>query len=99
MKEIFIQINGPRPPCHEVAVHLWGEEADYDSDGNSETPDSQSWTELTIEKRPQEGLRVDVDPISLNPLVLKVISEHEELAESVAQFLAVQCPGKIIQKP
>ncbi len=76
MNEILAQINGPRPPFAEVAIHLRGEGVDLDSDGNSDTPPSQSWTELTIEKRPHEGLRVNFDPISLNPLVLKPTSEH-----------------------
>ena len=96
--ELHIEIEGSRPPFTEVAHILWGEEADFDSDGNSDTADSVSWTELTLEKRPQPGQRIDIDPVSSDPLVLKVISEDSELVQKVADFLISRCPGKIISK-
>ena len=97
MKETRIRIEpgGPRPPYSEVAHHLWGG-ADIDSDGNSNTADSTAWTELTLINRTDTTQRVDIDPLSQNPLVLEVRSETYDLAESAAQFLTAATNGKRI---
>jgi len=93
---ILIKVNGLRPPLHRMAVALWGENIDYDSDGNSKTPDDTEWTELTIENRMKKGQRVDIDPVSLNPLVLKVRSENKILAQQVAEYLRRETKGEML---
>jgi hypothetical protein len=45
---VRVEISGPRPPCFEVAQHLWGRNINVDSDGNSASPADQQWTELTF---------------------------------------------------
>jgi len=85
---------GPRPPFAEVAHHLWGG-ADFDSDGNSETPADVTWTELTLVRRPLYDERVDIDPVSVDPLVLRITSETPGLARRVAEFLARSCGGTL----
>ncbi len=84
----LIKSPGPRPPFPEVAYHLWGRGADFDSDGNSITPGDRDWTELDIALRPAYTERVSVTPISEDPLVLEVSSESLQLARSAAEFLA-----------
>lgn len=84
---------GPRPPFGRVAEKLWGT-ADFDSDGNSRSPSDTSWTELTIELRPECAQRVDVDCVSKEPLVLKVVSSSPVLAERAARYLAVSTQGE-----
>lgn len=85
---------GPRPPYYRLAEHFWGAGCNIDSDGNSETPDDTQWTELTVELR-ATGERIDVDPISLRPLVLQVRSSSMKLAREAAKYLADYCGGTI----
>lgn len=85
---------GPRPPFAEVAHHLWGG-VDFDSDGNSETPADVNWTELTLIRRPNHDERVDIDPVSEDPLVLKISSATPGLARRAADFLTRSCGGSL----
>jgi hypothetical protein len=79
-----------------VAEHLWGPGVDFDSDGNSATPDDPSWTELTVMLRKTPEERVDVDLASEAPLVLKVVSESRELALRTATFLTETTGGRLV---
>jgi hypothetical protein len=91
--EFRIKDLGPRPPFSAVAEHLWGPGVDFDSDGNSVTPDDPTWTELTVILRKTPEERVDIDPASDTPLVLKVVSESRELALRAATFLTETTGG------
>lgn len=51
------------PPYYKIADALWGADANIDSDGDSVTPDSTAWTELTLILRSDETQRIDIDPI------------------------------------
>ena len=95
---LFLVNPGSRPPYARVADHLWGPGADFDSDGNSSAPNDTNWTELTVQARPDPDdlNRVDVDPVSESPLVLKVVSSSAALAERVAGFLAHHCKAEIV---
>jgi hypothetical protein len=93
--EFQIRNPGPRPRFSTVAEHLWGPGVDFDSDGNSRTPDDREWTELTVTRRPMEAERVDVDPVSVMPLTLKVVSASRDLALRAAQFLATATGGTL----
>ena len=79
---------GPRPPFGQVADHLWDVGCDVDSDGNSRSPDDREWTELTVILRSDTEQRVDVDPISNDPLVLRVHSSNQLLCYRAAEFIA-----------
>ena len=78
---LYLVNPGLRPPFGSVAEHLWGSGVDFDSDGNSSTPGDTSWTEFTIQRRPRYDERIAIDPISENPLVLKVMSSSSGLVE------------------
>lgn len=93
--EFRIHAPGPRPPLVLVAEHLWGAGVDFDSDGDSRTPDDQNWTALTIVLRGGKSERVDVDPVSESPLALKVVSESRDLALRAANFLARTTGGAL----
>jgi hypothetical protein len=90
----YVVSPGPRPPFAEVAKELWGS-ADFDSDGNSSGPSDTKWTELTVILRPTYAQRVDIDPVSDDPLVLKVESASAELAERAARFIALCSEGTL----
>jgi hypothetical protein len=77
-----------------LAHHLWGG-VDFDSDGNSETPADVNWTELTLTRRPHNDERVDIDPVSEDPLVLKISSATPGLARRTAEFLTRLCGGSM----
>jgi hypothetical protein len=72
-------------------------EVDFDSDGDSASPDDRQWTELTVERRRPPLERVDIDPISETPLVLKVTASSAALARLAAEFLKEQTGGQLIE--
>ena len=90
----YIQPNGPRPDYYSVAEHLWGKGVDIDSDGNSESPDSIDWTELTLINRNDDSLRIDIDPKQETPLVLE-IRGPEMLVKLAAEYLAAHCDCEV----
>ena len=92
----FLAEPGPRPPFSDLAEYLWGKGVDFDSDGNSTFPQDGSWTELTIQRRPDYLERVDIDPVSVHPLVLKVYSSSEDMVERVVRFLEQSCGGSVL---
>lgn len=85
---------GPRPPCHRIAEHLWGAGCNIDSDGNSETPADTSWTELTLVLR-ATGERIDIDPVSTQPLILKVRGESVRLVLKAVAIIIEHSGGDI----
>ena len=91
----FVRTPSPRPDFRSVAVFLWGEDHDYDSDGDCSYPADRSWTELTLDSREKDNERVDVDPVSEEPLTLKVRSERAPLAARVAYYLALATDGAV----
>jgi hypothetical protein len=85
-----------RPPYARVANHLWGSKANFDSDGNSRTPDDTQWTELSLILRGSEGeSEIHIDPVAVSPLALKIRSLNAGLAEQTAIFLSDQTAGTI----
>jgi hypothetical protein len=82
-----VRINGPRPSFSEVAEDLWGGGVEFDSDGNSTAPDDAHWTELIIQRRQPPLERVDIDPVSDSPLVLRIVASSDLLAQRAAEFL------------
>jgi hypothetical protein len=96
--EIRVQVNGPRPPCAQVAEHLWGAGVDFDSDGDSTSPSDLHWKELTVERRVPPGERIDIDPVSDVPLVLKVVASSQSLARRAAEFLRDRTNGHLIDQ-
>lgn len=95
MQKLYLIDPGPRPPCHEVAQQLWGDR-DFDSDGDSNSPDATDWTELTVSLRPECIERIDIDPVrSPGGLVLCIRSESEDLVRRTADFLVQRTGGSV----
>lgn len=85
-----------RPPFGLVADHLWGADANIDSDGDSRFPNDSEWTELFLLLRGAEEVQhVQVDPVSTAPLVLQIRSPVAELTEKTASFLSGLTGGRI----
>jgi len=86
MLETEIEIIGDLPAYYKIAYAVWGESADFDSDGNSYNSESVSWNELTLILRSDQNQRIDIDPIEgKNRLLLKTTSMR--LNESVINYL------------
>ena len=94
--KFFVRTPKPRPHFYTVAEFLWGEGVSIDSDGDCAFPDDRTWTELTAERRTGDG-RVDVDPVSTEPLTLVVRSSSSELAARTAYYLARYTDGMVAE--
>ena len=96
MFSYYLNSPGERPHFPSVAHHLWGNECDFDSDGNDGEASVGGWTELTIALRPDCQERVDVDPLDDDePLVLVILSESDDLAKTAALLLQSHSGGKL----
>ena len=87
MNRIFAKVIGQMPPYYQVADALWGEGADVDSDGDSATPESTDWRELTLILRPSYDLRIDIDPSPDDRNVVELRSESPELLDQTLAYL------------
>lgn len=97
MHTLYLVDPGPRPAVPRIAEHLWGVGCDFDADGNGHSHEADDWTELTMVLRggtPAD--RVDVDPVSIHPLVLKIRSASPQVLEKAAKFLA-ECTGGALE--
>lgn len=87
---------GARPAYYLVAEHLWGSEANIDSDGDSASPEDTQWTELSLRLRDSgQYSGVHVDLVSNNPLVLEIRSSDDRLVRRVAEYLRDRSGGTI----
>lgn len=95
MHKLYLINPGSRPPYYELAQALWGDK-DFDSDGDSSSPDATNWTELTVSLRPDETERIDIDPVSeAGPLVLCIRSENAQLVTRAGDFLKQRTGGSL----
>jgi hypothetical protein len=85
--EITIEKVGSFPSCFEISDFLWGKQADIDSDGNSNTPESIDWTELTLQLRDEAEERIDIDAIEGKVGLFKLKASSEVLARKTFDFL------------
>ena len=82
-----VKVIGPLPPFYEIPIHLWGEDVDCDSDGDSYDPDSTAWRELTLVKRPDYDQSIDIDPLESDRDILKMVATSQNLLDRTFSFL------------
>jgi hypothetical protein len=100
MFNYYLTAPGERPQSISVAHHLWGNECDFDSDGNDDEAPVGCWTELTVALRSECEERIDVDPIDgSEPLVLVIRSDSADLAKKAALFLQSHSGGELSDQP
>lgn len=93
---LYLVDPGARPAYYLVAEHLWGADANIDSDGDSSSTDDIHWTELSLRLRGGgQDAEVHVDPISTQPLVLKIRSSDASIVRRVAEYLQEHSGGTI----
>ena len=88
--KIQLDLIGELPPYFQIADRLWGEDVDIYSDGNSISPESTCWDELTLILRSDETQRIDIDPADGEENTLILRASTRELAMSVVSFLRQQ---------
>jgi len=91
----LIKQPGPRPAYYLVAEHLWGSDCNIDSDGDSQTPEDTQWTELSLSLRGTSSSHIEIDPVSIEPLVLAVRSSQESLCQQAARFIIAHSGGAL----
>jgi len=76
------KIAGRAPSTTQLAVALWGEDADFDSDGDPNFP----W-ELTVSLRPGETDRVDIDSAGTSSDRVKIRTTRGETLDRALSYL------------
>ncbi|SIN80187.1 hypothetical protein SAMN05444166_0945 [Singulisphaera sp. GP187] len=99
MTELYVLPGGPRPDYRLVLAFVWGDDANCDTEGDSQHPADREWTELYAQKRSRPDEVFDVSPVGEHPLVLKVESSAEWLAAVVASMLAESSAGSVSDDP
>jgi len=91
------KVVGSMPPYWEVAEAIWCKGVDFDSDGDSFPAESTSWRELTVSLRPEQNQRLDVDPISEDRDIVRIVGTEDWILNAACEFLVGQGSLEIIQ--
>lgn len=95
---LVVKVCGMLPPFSEVAYAIWGDDVDFDSDGDSINPDSTTWRELSIILRPDYEERLDIDPISDDKDTIKIVATSQQVLDAAYKFLyeygSIECVTK-----
>jgi hypothetical protein len=87
---IRVECNGPLPLASTIAAAVWG------NGGRVVGPDRADWERLTVQSSKLESERVEIAPISKEPLVLEVSSADRKLAHAAAFHLAMETHGRFL---
>ena len=81
------EVIGSMPPYYEVAYALWGRGVDFDSDGDSNNPESTAWREFAVIRRPENQERVDIDPLPNDVDTLNIRASSPDLLDRACAYL------------
>jgi hypothetical protein len=90
MRKLKLRKIGPMPPYYDIAEYIWGKDVNIDSDGDSYSPDSTDWTELTLILRSDTSQRVDIDPSPSDSDLLVLEASYQHLTDKAVTFLKVR---------
>jgi hypothetical protein len=94
--QYFVLCPNERPDDFRlVAVFLWGDDQDVDSDGDSYNPASREWTELFLHTREYHTEQVSITPCQTEPLIVSIRSLQKYIAARTAFLLAKYTNGKV----
>ncbi|MEL6947872.1 MAG: hypothetical protein AAFO73_09600 [Pseudomonadota bacterium] len=93
-----INTSGPRPIVRDLAFGLWGNDANFDADGDASHPDDQHWNRLMLclrrkdeesgFSRNDETQRIEITvQAAKSGNVISIHAPSEALADRVAQIL------------
>jgi hypothetical protein len=97
MKEpysIQVECRGPRPEAGAISIVAWGRPTEVHLAGDFEGPTDESWTRLSVVRVDNAEQRIDIEPVSREPLVLRVSSSEKKCADNVAFFIAMESHGR-----
>lgn len=94
----FLNPKKERPDFRLIISWLWDDEHDTDTEGDSYNPASREWTELYIANRENKNEKIDIFPITKNPLLLEISATTKELAYKLVYFLSIQTEGNIFKE-
>jgi len=97
VKEYIVQvlINGDRPDFRVFSVYLWGDDYNFDSDGDSYNPASRTWSWLYMASRVVSGY-FEISQVPEQSLIFEVRSAYENIVNRAALFLAKETNGQIV---
>ena len=95
MTTLVIKTDQPRPPFYLLPTFLWGRGHDYDSDGNSRTPEDTTWTELycTNRSEPYERFSIEVKATPTPRIIIE--SKSDEAAARLALMLHLELGAEV----
>ncbi|WP_338762278.1 hypothetical protein WAF17_17295 [Bernardetia sp. ABR2-2B] len=94
----FLNPKKERPDFRLVITWLWNDLQNVDTEGNSYNPASKEWTELYIVNRENKNEKIDIYPITENPLLLEISATTKELSYKLVYFLSEQTEGDIFME-
>lgn len=93
---VVIKEVGARPPFGEVVDHVYGVDADVDTDGDSLAPSATDWTWLYMcQRRTENAPVVEATLLEDHNGVMIVVSDDMRLANLAADFLAERSGGLV----
>ena len=97
MKELYsihVECRGPRPEARAISIVAWDPSTEVHLAGDFENPTDESWTRLSVVRVDNPERRVDIEPVSREPLVLRVSSNEKKCTDSVAFYIAMESHGR-----
>ena len=91
---IQVECRGPRPDAGSISIVAWGGPTEVHLAGDFESPTDESWTRLSVVRADNPARRVDIEPVSREPLVLRVSSNEKKCADRVAFYIAMESHGR-----
>ncbi|MBL0018421.1 MAG: hypothetical protein IPP17_18785 [Bacteroidetes bacterium] len=85
-----------RPDFRLFSVFLWGDDHNFDSEGDSYNPASQTWTWLYMRSREYKDASFEIAQSDLNPEWMEISSTDVFIARRVAYFLARETDSPIL---
>ena len=91
---IQVECRGPRPDAGSISIVAWEGPTEVHLDGDFESPADKSWSRLSVVRVDSRERRVDIEPVSQEPLVLRVSSNEKKCADRVAFYIAMESHGR-----
>ena len=93
---VLVECRGPRPPADGVVIVASSRAAKYELAGEHELQGDSQWSRLSLALSTDSRQRVEIEPVSTDPLVLRITSGDSKQANEIAFFLAMETHGKIL---
>ena len=89
-----VECRGPRPDAGSISTVAWEKPTEAHLSGDFESAADTSWTRLSVVRVDDAARRVDIEPLSQEPLVLRVSSDEKKCADRVAFYIAMESHGR-----